>query len=676
MDIDKKNSVQENSNLLKNLYRQTICQQIFSKSKEFQYKFKFFRALKHKVKSKNLLNLKICQFCLLKKHQQIFRLFLDHGYLEFFESTKILREKQPKKEFLKFPENFTTFILNFQRLFFVQKQNPKFFQNFQSFSFIEIYKQINFLQQKNVLEKKEKVFKFENKENTHENLIHKFTSLVDYYLLSLKQQLDIFKTNSYNDRSFDYISLIFQNKSWKLESIYKILFLSIFYIPNLKYQNNWLELKLKKMKPKLNVWEKRSQSKICFLKMIIKRITLFLKSQYLMLSAKLTCLNDLTYKNHLSLFYQNVQNSKKTTFLEVLFPEFKFFNSLTILPLEIKTLNFKSDFFQNIFEEFLETKIYSNFCFVLFKKYEIFNLIKRNFLFKSKQTLFFTGKFINPLRNNLNFFQFNRINYFIKVHRITILKFNFCYLNFLENISKIYLISKQNRKIDKFLIDFSSIFENSFIQNLMLKKFLEIDLSTILSSTTVYSKKKFLNSKMFLNQNNIKNISQNQPIFPAVYSPNLNIKIYSNYIYKFSYNTSKLKTYLVNLKKIVKLNSAEKQEILIKRLLPKLYTWCYYQLNFPITLNIFYLCDRKLYELLWKWACRRHNNKSKYWIQSKYFYKINDKIWLFGNLIQNSTSFHSSTLSNNKLIYLPFHSEILLKLNGASKQLFFSELEF
>lgn len=683
---EQKIRVIQNFNLLKNFYSQTISNKVFLSFQEFQYPLKFFFWSKQKFKTiiKTLLNLKVSYAYLLKKHQQLFRLFLDYCYIKFFEIGKPERQKQKQNEFFKNFENVTslnlkvqnfnleTFILNFKKLFFVKRKNQQFFKNFQSFSVIEKYKQTNFLQEKNFREKRDEISKFQNKKSNNENFVKQCDNNVHYYLLILQQQLDIFNTNSFDKRSRDYISLIIQNKSWRFESIYKVVFLSILNFFRFQDRNVELKLSLQKIKFNSNFAKKTTKFRICFFKIMLKRITLFLKSKFLTVSTKLNNFTDVNDNGHPSLFYENFQNSKKKVFFEVLFPEFKFFDSLTILPLEIKRLNFKRPIFQTNFSEFFEKKVLSNFGFALLKKYEFYSLINRKFYLTPTEDIFFQNKSLNYFTDDLNFCKCKCFKTFIRTPKNkTKLKFRFIYVNFLQNFSSISLICKQSKKTNQFLIDFTQIFEKSLIQKLNLENLVQIDLSKILFSTILYSTKNLSKINIFLNQLNQKkneDISKNQKIFSRVpIDPtNLILTIYSDYTYEIDYNSFKLKNYLLNLKKVVKLNSAQKQEILIKRLSAKTYTWCYYQINFPINFKSFYLCDRQLYNFLWKWACRRHNNKSKYWIQSKYFYKLNNKIWLFGNVIQNSEILSSSTLSINKLIYLPFHLEIIIKLKGTA----------
>lgn len=135
--------------------------------------------------------------------------------------------------------------------------------------------------------------------------------------------------------------------------------------------------------------------------------------------------------------------------------------------------------------------------------------------------------------------------------------------------------------------------------------------------------------------------------------------------------------YLCRLKNCIKYSSTKKQELLIQTLTPKIFACCYHY-RFISNQRLFIEFDKNLTRFLWRWTCRRHNNKSKKWIKSKYFYQINEKHWIFGTTLSNSffplslqENFLDNNLSSNNasikissvlLVYLPWHAQIYLKL--------------
>lgn len=111
-----------------------------------------------------------------------------------------------------------------------------------------------------------------------------------------------------------------------------------------------------------------------------------------------------------------------------------------------------------------------------------------------------------------------------------------------------------------------------------------------------------------------------------------------------------LKTHLSNLKNIFGAFKSDNQEILIRFLTKKIRSWCSYYKICSDKKSFFYL-DRLLFQMLWRWACRRHSKKSRRWIKNRYFHSLNGKNWVFGAYQKESKQF----------ICLPFHSETCLE---------------
>ena len=68
------------------------------------------------------------------------------------------------------------------------------------------------------------------------------------------------------------------------------------------------------------------------------------------------------------------------------------------------------------------------------------------------------------------------------------------------------------------------------------------------------------------------------------------------------------------------------QEILIAKLNPIIRGWANYH-NSVVSSDIFQTLDHRIWELLWKWAKRRHSNKSKDWIVNKYWKRSTTRRW-------------------------------------------------
>nr|AWI68208.1 hypothetical protein [Pediastrum angulosum] len=115
-----------------------------------------------------------------------------------------------------------------------------------------------------------------------------------------------------------------------------------------------------------------------------------------------------------------------------------------------------------------------------------------------------------------------------------------------------------------------------------------------------------------------------------------------------------LKKHLNLLKNIILKYNSQAQKKLLYKLSYRIMNWSYY---YKIVTNsqLFYYCDKIIYKLLWKWACRNHPNKSKKWIQQKYFFSLKNKKWVFGILPKN----FDSKSSRKDIFYLPFHNFLI-----------------
>ncbi len=115
-----------------------------------------------------------------------------------------------------------------------------------------------------------------------------------------------------------------------------------------------------------------------------------------------------------------------------------------------------------------------------------------------------------------------------------------------------------------------------------------------------------------------------------------NIRKYNG---KFLITPSKknVKTFLEKVRGIVKGNKAAKQETLIRLLNPVIRGWANYHQHI-VAKKTFSTVDSKIYELLWRWAKRRHPKKSNYWIKDRYFHRVGNRNWVFGVVCQERTT--------------------------------------
>ena len=86
------------------------------------------------------------------------------------------------------------------------------------------------------------------------------------------------------------------------------------------------------------------------------------------------------------------------------------------------------------------------------------------------------------------------------------------------------------------------------------------------------------------------------------------------------------------------------QQDLIKTLNPIITGWSNYHQG-VVSKSIFSKIDSRIWNMLWKWAKRRHPHKSKKWIANKYWQTIENRKWVFA-----SGNIQLKYLSNTRII--------------------------
>nr|UIB38802.1 hypothetical protein [Trentepohlia sp. YN1242] len=101
--------------------------------------------------------------------------------------------------------------------------------------------------------------------------------------------------------------------------------------------------------------------------------------------------------------------------------------------------------------------------------------------------------------------------------------------------------------------------------------------------------------------------------------------------------------HLQEIARLVKKHRGISQSALISKLSPIINEWTHYY-KFCSAKKAFSFIDNKLFGILYKWALRRHPNKSRKWVLEKYFHKYEKRSWVF------------SCISDGKVIKtMPFH---------------------
>lgn len=89
-----------------------------------------------------------------------------------------------------------------------------------------------------------------------------------------------------------------------------------------------------------------------------------------------------------------------------------------------------------------------------------------------------------------------------------------------------------------------------------------------------------------------------------------------------------IKTFLDKVRKIVKENKSAKQDDLIRQLNPIIKGWAEYHKH-VVSSKIFNFVDHQIKWMLWRWAKRRHSNKSNGWTTAKYFRPVRNRHHVF-----------------------------------------------
>lgn len=86
--------------------------------------------------------------------------------------------------------------------------------------------------------------------------------------------------------------------------------------------------------------------------------------------------------------------------------------------------------------------------------------------------------------------------------------------------------------------------------------------------------------------------------------------------------------FLEKVRTIIQTNATATQEVLIRQLNPVIRGWANYHQSI-VAADTFSKVDHVLWQSLWRWAKRRHPNKSSQWVMCKYWHTIGRRSWTF-----------------------------------------------
>lgn len=96
----------------------------------------------------------------------------------------------------------------------------------------------------------------------------------------------------------------------------------------------------------------------------------------------------------------------------------------------------------------------------------------------------------------------------------------------------------------------------------------------------------------------------------------------------------RVKDFLTDIRDTIKCHSTAKTETLIRLLNPKIQGWANYYAN-VCSKRTFSYVDNQIFWALWRWAKKRHPNKSLSWIRKKYYRSELLQNWLFSTKIKD-----------------------------------------
>jgi RNA-directed DNA polymerase len=107
-----------------------------------------------------------------------------------------------------------------------------------------------------------------------------------------------------------------------------------------------------------------------------------------------------------------------------------------------------------------------------------------------------------------------------------------------------------------------------------------------------------------------------------------NVRKYPNGKLIITPSTDNVKTFLAKVRQVIKGNAQTKAGHLILQLNPLIRGWANYHRH-VCSKQTFRTIDAAIFNRLWRWARRRHLNKSRHWVKAKYFPAVGKRQWTF-----------------------------------------------
>ncbi|MFV1873496.1 MAG: group II intron reverse transcriptase/maturase [Oleiphilus sp.] len=99
-----------------------------------------------------------------------------------------------------------------------------------------------------------------------------------------------------------------------------------------------------------------------------------------------------------------------------------------------------------------------------------------------------------------------------------------------------------------------------------------------------------------------------------------------------------LKTFLANVRSVLNGNKTMPAWWIIAKLNPMIRGWANYHRG-VVAKETFNYVDYRIWKMLWQWCKRRHKNRHKRWVRSKYFKSVETRNWVFKSMAPSGQQF-------------------------------------
>lgn len=90
-----------------------------------------------------------------------------------------------------------------------------------------------------------------------------------------------------------------------------------------------------------------------------------------------------------------------------------------------------------------------------------------------------------------------------------------------------------------------------------------------------------------------------------------------------------VKAFLGKVREVLTRHKMAPAWLIVQWLNPKIRGWANYHRH-VVSSETFSYVDHRIWQMLWRWARRRHSNKPRHWVAKKYFGRVGGREWVFG----------------------------------------------